>query len=75
MKQIGTWSRSKGSIVVNIPKSRKVGSKLYPTKIKYLGDPEDPFSPAAVENDLESELKKIIILQPTSSRGGKIITP
>ena len=65
MKQIGTWSRSKGSIIVTVMKR----------KIKYIGDLDDPFSPIAVERDLEHELKKIIVLMPTSKRGGKIITP
>ena len=65
MKQIGTWSRSKGSIIVTVLKR----------KTKYIGDLDDPFSPIAVERDLEHELKKIIVLMPTSKRGGKIITP
>ena len=65
MKQIGTWSRSKGSIIVTVMKR----------KIKYIGDLDDPFSPIAVERDLEHELKIKIDLVPTSKRGGKIITP
>ena len=76
MPQIGTWTKSKGSIMVNIPKGRVIkGNKRADIKIKFLGDKDDPFTPTAVERDLEHELKKIIVLQPTSSRGGKIITP
>jgi hypothetical protein len=76
MTQIGTWSKSRGSILITIPKGRVIkGNKKADMKIKYLGDKDDPFSPESVERDLEHDLNMVIVLQPTSSRGGKIITP
>jgi len=75
MKQIGTWSKNKGSIMITIPKSRNVNGKLYRMRVKYIGYPDDPAAPVEVERDISANLGKIIILQPTSRSGGKIITP
>lgn len=75
MKQIGTWSRSKGNIMVIIPDFRKVGYKRYPLKSKYLGDEDDPVNPIEVEKDMKAEHGITIKLIPTSRRGGKIVTP
>jgi hypothetical protein len=72
MKVIGKWSRAKGDLIVNIPKIRKVGGKRYPYKSKYLGYPDDPVSPAEVEQDILVELKLKVKLVPTSPRGGEI---
>ena len=72
MKVIGKWSRAKGNITVTIPDMRKVGGKQYPYKAKYLGDPEDPFSPLAVEKDIYAELKLKVKLVMKNPRGGEI---
>jgi hypothetical protein len=70
---IGKWSRAKGNITVNMPRMRRVGGKWYPEKSKYLGNPDDPFSPIAVEKDIYAEYKIKVKLVPTSSRGGDIV--
>jgi len=64
MKQLGKWSKNKGSIITMIGKH----------KVKYIGDLEEPFPPQAVEKDISSELHIPIKLIPTSPRGGVIIT-
>lgn len=74
MKQIGTWSRSNGNILINIPKMRKVGNKKYPIKSKYLGEIEYPFPAIEVEQDLKAEYGLNVKLVATSIRGGKVMT-
>ncbi len=70
---IGKWSRAKGNIKVNIPGIRRVGNKNYPYKSEYLGDPEDPVIPLAVEKNIHAEFKIKVKLVPTSPRGGNIV--
>lgn len=72
-KKVGTWSKTKGSIMVYLPGFRTVAGRKKPYKTKYIGDPDDPFPPAAVERDLSVEFKISIKLKPTSPRGGDII--
>ena len=73
MKIIGKWSKSKGNILVNIPKIRVTPGTLQPAKIKYLGDPDDPVVPSAVSRDLTKEYGRRLVLVPTSARGGNIV--
>lgn len=74
-QQIGTWSKSRGSISVVIPGIRE-GLRGYAAayRSKYLGEPDNPFPPAIVETDLNKEFPGLNAkLIPTSSRGGIII--
>lgn len=73
MKVIGKWSKNKGNLLVNMPKMRKVGYKLYPYKSQYLGDPEDPVLPLEVEEDIYKMFKIKVKLISKSSRGGDIM--
>jgi hypothetical protein len=67
---IGKWKRDKGNILVNIPDLR---GKKKPYISKYLGDEDDPFSPAAVERDIYSEFKIKVKLVPKTRVGGVIV--
>lgn len=75
MKIVGKWSKSKGNISVNIPKMRRVGSKLYPYISKYLGDIDEGYTvtPEDVEKDIYAVLKFKVKLVPRTSRGGDIV--
>jgi hypothetical protein len=79
MKVIGRWTKKKGSIIVTIPEYRveKGRNRPYPLKVKYIGDPDEPFSPAAVERDLRDKQDgygiKTARVIPTSPRGGTIV--
>lgn len=75
MKIVGKWSKSKGNISVNIPKMRRVGSKLYPYASKYLGDIDEGYTVTQedVEKDIYAVLKFKVKLVPRTSRGGDIV--
>lgn len=71
---IGRYSWKGYDIIVNIPKIRKIGRKVYPYRAKYLGSHEHPLCIYETERDLSQTLGFQVNLMPTSTRGGNVVT-